>query len=65
MLVKPFIAVLVLYSVEVQVLCCARGAPLYIMGTDVHGLCWGIGHASGSAMLLVPDSGMAVLAATW
>ena len=25
------------------------------MGADVHGPCWGIGHASGSAMLLVPD----------
>ena len=25
------------------------------MGADVHGPRWGIGHASGSAMLLVPD----------
>ena len=26
------------------------------MGADVHGPRWGIGHASGSAMLLVPDT---------
>ena len=32
------------------------GSTLYIMGADVHGPHWGIGHASGSAMLLVPDS---------
>ena len=25
------------------------------MGTDMHGPRWGIGHVSGSAMLLVPD----------
>ena len=32
-----------------------RGVPLYLMGVDVHGPRWGIGHASGLAMLLVPD----------
>ena len=26
------------------------------MGADMHGPRWGIGHASGSAMLLVPDN---------
>ena len=28
------------------------------MGADMHGPCWGIGHVSGSAMLLVPDNGI-------
>ena len=31
------------------------GSALYITGVDVHGPRWCIGHASGSAMLLVPD----------
>ena len=31
------------------------GSALYITGTDVHVPRWCIGHASGSAMLLVPD----------
>ena len=55
MLVKPFIAVLVLYNLQCKCCASARGAPYIIMGADMHGPRWGIGHASGSAMLLAPD----------
>ena len=34
------------------------GSALYITGVDVHGPRWCIGHASGSAMLLVSDNCM-------
>ena len=52
-LVKPFIAVLVLYS-AVMVFS-AMGSALYWVGTDVHGPRYGWSMRQASAMLLVPD----------
>ena len=51
-LVKPFIAVLMLYSSEGS---SAMGNALYWMGTDMHGPRYGWSMCQASAMLLVPD----------
>ena len=51
--VKPFIAVLVLYSSGAVVL---WGSALYWMGADVHGPRYGWSMRQASAMLLVPDN---------
>ena len=56
--VKPFIAVLMLYSSGGAV--CSGvlvlwGSTLYWMGMDVHGPCYGWSMCQASAMLLVPD----------
>ena len=53
MLVKPFIAVLVLYSSEGS---SAMGSALYWMGMDVHGPRYGWSMHQASAILLVPDN---------
>ena len=52
MLVKPFIAVLMLYKNGSGG---AMGSALYWMGTDVHGPRYGWSMCQASAMLLVPD----------
>ena len=51
--VKPFIAVLVLYSSAV--LCAVVGSTLYWMGVDMHGPHYGWSMCQALAMLLVPD----------
>ena len=51
-MVKPFIAVHVLYSSGCS---SAMGSALYWMGTDVHGPRYGWSMRQASAMLLVPD----------
>ena len=50
--VKPFIAVLMLYS---SGWCSAMGSALYCMGVDVHGPHYGWSMRQASVMLLVPD----------
>ena len=50
--VKPFIAVLMLYSSGAVVL---WGSTLYWVGMDVHGPCYGWSMCQALAMLLVPD----------
>ena len=50
--VKPFIALLVLYSSGSS---SAMGSTLYWMGVDVHGARYGWSMRQASAMLLVPD----------
>ena len=50
--VKPFIAVLMLYSSQCS---SAMGSTLYWVGTDVHGPHYGWSMCQASAMLLVPD----------
>ena len=52
MLVKPFIAVLMLYSSGSA---SAMGSALYWVGMDVHGPRYGWSMRQASAMLLVPD----------
>ena len=51
--VKPFIAVLMLYSSGCS---SAMGNALYWMGVDMHGPHYGWSMHQASAMLLVPDT---------
>ena len=60
-LVKPFIAVLMLYSAVV--LCSALESALYRVGMDVHGPCYGWSMRQALAMLLVPDTKLMLLLA--
>ena len=55
--VKPFIAVLVLYKNGAS----AMGSAIYWMGADVHGPRYGWNMRQASAMLLVPDSAHKIL----